>query len=51
LGVDVFALIFGFDPADSFWELANEVVNILTQTEMDAFDSVPIVNVEAFVIE
>jgi hypothetical protein len=51
LCIDVFALILGFDPADSFWELANEVVNVLTQAVMNAFDSIPIIDVQAFVIE
>jgi hypothetical protein len=51
LGSNVLALIFGFNSADTFREFADEVVNVRVQAEVNAFDSVPVVDVEAFVIK
>jgi hypothetical protein len=49
--MDVFALMFGLDATNPVGKSGDEVVDVVSETEVDAFDALPVLDVEAFVIE
>lgn len=51
LSTDIFALMFGFDTTNAVGEHGDEVSDSSSETEVDAFDPVPVIDVEALVIE
>jgi hypothetical protein len=49
--MDVFTLMFGLNSSNAVRKGADEVVDVVSETEMDAFDTLPVLNIEALVIE